>query len=102
MLRLRILWVMTRSHSRASLETSSTSGCYLTVLRGDLTNAKKKSIRLIFSIADLQNEEENFEGEEEEGSASAETGEPSYPLRCSITVTKVRAYTHSPLLLQRL
>jgi complement component 1 Q subcomponent-binding protein len=45
-------------------------------------------IRLIFSIADLQNEEENFEGEEEEGNASAETGEPSYPLRCSITVTK--------------
>jgi hypothetical protein len=100
MVRLRMFWVMTRSHSRANLETSSTSGCYLTVLRGDLII--QKSIRLIFSIADLQNEEENFEGEEEEGNASAETGEPSYPLRCSITVTKVCAYTHSLLLLRRL
>ena len=42
------------------------------------------SIRLMFSIADIQNEE--FEGEEEEG----EEANPSYPIRCSFTFTKVR------------
>jgi hypothetical protein len=62
---------------------------------------QKKSIRLIFSIADLQ-EDENFEAPEEEGSASAESGEPSYPLRCSLTVTKVCTCIHSLLLLHHL
>ena len=57
---------------------------------------QKKSIRLIFSIADLQSEEENFEAPED-GSESAEAGEPSYPLRCSLTITKVCAYTRSLL-----
>lgn len=78
------------------------SGCYLILLRGHLTffiNAKKKSnkkkfrIRLIFSTADLQSAED-FDPADEEGSASAESGEPNYPLRCSLTITKVRTYTH--------
>ncbi|KAF8474396.1 regulatory protein suaprga1 [Russula ochroleuca] len=46
-----------------------------------------EQIRLIFSIADLQSEEENFEAPEE-GNASEEASEPSYPLRCSLTITK--------------
>lgn len=46
------------------------------------------SIRLIFSIADLQGAEENLEPPEGEEGASEDT-EPSYPLRCSLTITKV-------------
>lgn len=47
------------------------------------------SIRLIFSVADLQGAEENLEShEEEEGAPSAED-ETSYPLRCSFTISKV-------------
>jgi len=44
-------------------------------------------IRLIFSIADLQDTEDNFEAPEGEEGASADA-EPSYPLRCSFTITK--------------
>jgi len=44
-------------------------------------------IRLIFSIADLESAED-FDPAEDEGGASAESGEPSYPLRCSLTITK--------------
>ncbi|KAH9003537.1 regulatory protein suaprga1 [Lactarius hatsudake] len=43
-------------------------------------------IRLIFSIADLQGSEDNLESHEEEG--TSEDMESSYPLRCSLTVTK--------------
>ncbi|KAH9074305.1 regulatory protein suaprga1 [Lactarius deliciosus] len=43
-------------------------------------------IRLIFSIADLQGNEDNLESHEEEG--TSEDMESSYPLRCSLTVTK--------------
>ncbi|KAH9018720.1 regulatory protein suaprga1 [Lactarius pseudohatsudake] len=43
-------------------------------------------IRLIFSIADLQGTEDNLESHEEEG--GPEDTESSYPLRCSLTVTK--------------
>ncbi|KAI0279032.1 regulatory protein suaprga1 [Russula aff. rugulosa BPL654] len=46
-----------------------------------------EQIRLIFSIADLQSAED-FDPAEDEGGASAETGEAPYPLRCSLTVTK--------------
>ena len=52
------------------------------------------SIRLIFSIADLQSEQEaEFEeGEEpaEEGAEDAEAPLHSYPIRCSFSFTKVR------------
>jgi len=44
-------------------------------------------IRLMFSIADLQSSED-FDPAEEEGSASAESGEPTYPIRCSLNITK--------------
>ncbi|KAI0298648.1 mitochondrial glycoprotein [Multifurca ochricompacta] len=44
-------------------------------------------IRLIFSIADLQSAEENFEPPEGEEGASEDV-EASYPLRCSFTITK--------------
>jgi len=44
-------------------------------------------IRLIFSIADLQNAEDNLEPPEGEEGSSEDT-EGSYPLRCSLTVTK--------------
>jgi hypothetical protein len=44
---------------------------------------------LIFSIADLQSAEENFEAQEGEEGAAADA-EASYPLRCSFTITKVR------------
>jgi hypothetical protein len=47
------------------------------------------SIRLIFSIADLQTGEENFEAPENED--SSEDTRMSYPLRCSFTITKVCA-----------
>jgi hypothetical protein len=46
------------------------------------------SIRLIFSIADLQSAEDNLEPSEGEEGLSEET-EVSYPLRCSLTLTKV-------------
>ncbi|KAH8087183.1 mitochondrial glycoprotein [Cristinia sonorae] len=45
-----------------------------------------ENIRLIFSIADIQNEE--YANEEEEG---GEDQNPSYPIRCSFTVTKDNA-----------
>jgi hypothetical protein len=60
---------------------------------------QKISIRLIFSIADLQSAED-FDPAEEEGGASAESGEPSYPLRCSLTINKVCTYTYLLSLLQ--
>jgi hypothetical protein len=53
-------------------------------------------IRLVFSIAELQSAEENFEEQEAEG--ASEGAEASYPIRCSFTITKVcaSAYTHTP------
>jgi hypothetical protein len=63
------------------------------------TSTKKISIRLIFSIADLQSAED-FDPAEEEGSASAESGDTSYPLRCSLTINKVCTYTYLLSLLQ--
>ena len=49
------------------------------------------SIRLMFSIADIQNEQES---EFEQGEEGEETSEDqpihSYPIRCSLSVTKVR------------
>ena len=44
----------------------------------------------MFSIADIQNQEE-FTPEEAEGEAPEEL-DASYPLRCSLTVTKVRIF----------
>ncbi|KAH9054837.1 regulatory protein suaprga1 [Lactarius vividus] len=44
-------------------------------------------IRLIFSIADLQGDEDNLESHDNEDGSSEDT-ESSYPLRCSLTVTK--------------
>jgi complement component 1 Q subcomponent-binding protein len=46
-----------------------------------------EQIRLIYSIADLQSADDFDPAEDEEG-ASAESGEPSYPLRCSLTIDK--------------
>jgi hypothetical protein len=73
------------------------STCYLIFVAKNLTK-RNISIRLIFSIADLQSAED-FDPAEDEGGASAESGEPSYPLRCSLTITKVCTYTYllSPL-----
>ena len=59
----------------------------------NLTNTPD-SIRLMFSIADLQSEDnvENSEGEEE----SEEPGEDApyhvFPVRTSLSITKVRLY----------
>ena len=59
-----------------------------------------RSIRLIFSIADIQSEPEaEFEeGEEgvEEGAEDADTPLHSYPLRCSFSFTKVRCQLPAP------
>lgn len=53
------------------------------------------SIRLIFSIADLQTEQEaEFEEGEEAAEENAEDAEAplhSYPIRCSFSFTKVRS-----------
>src|SRR5712692_9455509 len=38
---------------------------------------------------------EDFDPAEDEGSASAESGKPSYPFRYSLTITKVRTYTRT-------
>jgi complement component 1 Q subcomponent-binding protein, mitochondrial len=56
------------------------------------------SLRLMFSIADLQSEED-FPGSEEEGAEGREEGEEeeddspyhSYPVRTSLSITKVRS-----------
>ncbi|TFY82446.1 hypothetical protein EWM64_g1565 [Hericium alpestre] len=49
----------------------------------------KENIRLIFSIADIQNPEESaFPESAAEDSEGAEDEEPSYPLRVSFTITK--------------
>ena len=60
-----------------------------------------RSIRLIFSIADIQAEQEaEFEeGEEgvEEGAEDSEAPLHSYPIRCSFSFTKVRAPPSSPV-----
>ena len=49
------------------------------------------SIRLIFSIADIQNAQEAEFNETEEGEEGVEEdGTGSYPIRCSISITKVR------------
>jgi len=93
LVRSKTLLVVTRLRSCASLETSSTSGCSL-ILTNPKTPLKKYSVRLIFSIADLQSAED-FDPAEDEGSESAESGEPSYPLRCSLTITKVCKYTRT-------
>ena len=48
------------------------------------------SIRLIFSIADIQNPEESeLEQEESEGESSEDELSTSYPLRCSFSISKV-------------
>lgn len=52
---------------------------------------------MIFSIADLQSAEENFEAQEGEEGATADA-EASYPLRCSLTITKVRKLILLPFL----
>jgi hypothetical protein len=93
--RSKTLLIVTRLRSGASSGTSSTSGCYpiLVVIFIHTLTKKKIRIRLIFSIADLQSEED-FDPAEDEGGASAESGEPSYPLRCSLTITKVCTHTY--------
>lgn len=47
------------------------------------------SIRLMFSIADIQTQEPEFE-EETEATPEEDDATPSYPLRCSFSITKVR------------
>lgn len=50
-----------------------------------------RSIRLMFSIADIQNEQEaEFEQGEEGEEAAEDQPIHSYPIRCSLSVTKVR------------
>jgi len=52
------------------------------------------SIRVVFSIAELQSDENNFESQEDE-EAPSDAGEASYPLRCSITITKVPTFSYT-------
>lgn len=53
------------------------------------------SIRLMFSIVDIQTEQETDFEELEEGQ-EADEDEPvhSYPIRCSFNITKVRPFYH--------
>ena len=46
------------------------------------------SVRVLFSIADLESEQPDFEEEAAEGEEEEPVG-AIFPLRCSITVTKV-------------
>ena len=46
----------------------------------------------MFSIADLQQEQEQEDFEQEESEEEAEPSPSSFPIRCSISVTKVSAY----------
>ena len=49
------------------------------------------SIRLIFSIADIQAEQEpEFEEGQEDADEDADAPLHSYPIRCSFSFTKVR------------
>ena len=49
------------------------------------------SIRLMFSIADIQlDQEADFEELEEGEEASEDEPNHSYPIRCSFSITKVR------------
>lgn len=67
---------------------------------GMLTRQVYASIRLMFSIADIQNEQEGeFDQPEEGEEANPEEGTlPSYPIRCSVSITKVCAYANVYLL----
>ena len=48
------------------------------------------SIRMMFSIMDVQAQQENvFSEGEEEGNEDADAAEPSYPVRTSFVITKV-------------
>lgn len=52
------------------------------------------SIRLIFSIADIQTaQEQQFQELEEGEEASEDEPAHSYPIRCSISINKVRLCT---------
>ena len=60
-----------------------------------LTDCSCFSIRLIFSIADIQADQEaEFEEGEEpaDGAEDAEAPLHSYPIRCSFSFTKVRLW----------
>lgn len=48
------------------------------------------SIRLMFSIADIQSQQENDFDEAENEEGAEEQASPSYPIRCSFSITKVR------------
>jgi hypothetical protein len=85
-----------RSLSTASLAMNSTSVVQCVPLLDDASDHICDRIRLVFSIAELQSSEENFEDQEGEG--ASEGAEASYPIRCSFTITKVCASTHSPLI----
>lgn len=54
------------------------------------------SVRLMFSIADLQQEAEQEEFEQE--SEDEEPPSQIYPIRCSVSVTKVRSFSIFPSL----
>lgn len=51
------------------------------------------SIRMMFSIADIQNAEEEPEYEQEEGEGGEEQPPHSYPIRASFSITKVDRLT---------
>jgi hypothetical protein len=75
------------------------------VAGSDLIFSQRSSIRLIFSIADLQGADGDgnvmVPMDAEDG--ASEDGEASYPLRCAITITKVHTSAHfyAPALLTR-
>ena len=54
------------------------------------------SVRVLFSIADLESEQPEFEEEAAEGEEEEPMG-AIFPLRCSITVTKVNHSSISSL-----
>lgn len=56
------------------------------------------SIRLMFSIADIQTEQEAEFEENESEEASEDQPTHTYPIRCSFSITKVSQYS-TPLIL---
>lgn len=91
--RLRIPLAMMKLYSAGSLAMRRTFFISYIILHQ--SNVYVNSIRLVFSIADIQQEAE-FENENEE--EGAEETNNSYPVRCSFSITKVvRKFLQIPM-----
>ena len=51
-----------------------------------------ENLRLIFSIADIQTDAEDLEASAEVDGEEADDGAATYPIRASLTITKVCVY----------